>query len=319
MDEPIDHIRRYHEKYGTIKVALSSGKFWNHFKYPSKEFNDFFGGTHGLQPGHREIFKDELVIEGDLPDRAVNFNNSEWISARLVRLGFEFKKYTSGNKSLHHHLFFPELLILSDGDGYQVKERLLRYIFECMSASAHCRDCKTEDCKLRKMGIDLQLTKKHMIRVEFGLHEKTDRRKILLEEKEGRNLVPKFCLVKVRKYKPLTGKQVMLSDKKCITFLQSPNIFGEKVDARERILFVLAAIHKSSGKDSNKTLDALINWNREILGGHFIESKINSTVRSVYLSNIAPGCSYIKSILKDIGRMEVCESCPRRFGRLVNP
>jgi len=320
MNEPIQYLKFYAYRYGTVKVALcmnnaSGSEYWKYFQYPSEEFTEFFKYAHSTQPGHREIFKDELVIEGDLPDRKLNLENSHWIGKRLAKLGFAYAKYFSGNKSYHFHTFFPELQDKTPEESVLIKERLLRYIFECQSASLRCRTCSVETCKLREMGVDLQLTSKHLIRIEYGIHQKTDRRKILVQEHNVKhNGIPAQCLAKAKnvgtyvpgKFKPVYSKMP------CINFLQTPEAFEKRVDARERILFVLTSKYKLSGLSQIQTIAAMKAWNETALKGYFIDEKINSTIYSVYGSNQNPGCPYMKSILKDLHKLEVCDGCSKR-------
>jgi len=321
VKEPIDFMRLYKEKYGEFRVAIclngtEGNMYWKHFIYPSEEFSEYFKYAHSMQPGHREIFQDELVIEGDLPKRQDNLKNSKWIEERLAGLNLTYKKYYSGSKSYHFHLFFPELLNYERKEIPQIKERILRYITQCSSASNSCKDCKMDTCKLRVQGIDLQLMKNHLIRLEYGIHNKTDRRKILIKERDfGVNLVPKFCIIKNKKlnnyYKEVGDFQPVYSKMPCISLLQTKEAFAKKVDARERILFVVVAQHKMNKVPQAKAIAAVLNWNEHALNNHFTESKVMSTIYSVYNSARVPGCTYIKSILRDLKMLEVCDGCKR--------
>ena len=91
------YFEKYKEKYGSFKVATqvfgdNRLVIWKHFKYPSKEYDSFFSYPNE-DATDREIFKDEIVIEGDLPFRRLNLN-----SAVIIQLHYLDTKELSYEK-----------------------------------------------------------------------------------------------------------------------------------------------------------------------------------------------------------------------------
>jgi len=108
---------------------------------------------------HRSILNCEVVIEFDDDDKAVNKKLADEVCKRLSKDNIGFSKWFSGNKSVHVHF----LIDVGEATNLTALKRvILKHYSEGIPNP------------------DLQLCSDHLIRAEFGLHEKTGKYKTLI-------------------------------------------------------------------------------------------------------------------------------------------
>ena len=78
-------------------------------------------------PKHRLIFKNEIVIEPDVKNKALNDSISKKICARLEHSGISYTRWHSGNKSNHIHIFFKDLEKLNDSFRPIAKWEIIKF------------------------------------------------------------------------------------------------------------------------------------------------------------------------------------------------
>lgn len=104
---------------------------------------------------HRCILDDELVIEFDNPDPTKNGNCAGMVVNKLKKAGVEYSVWSSGGKSVHVHCHFD---ISKD---YKDLKLIKRMLMEALVKDLGCHP-------------DYQLcVRRHLIRAEFGFHEKS--------------------------------------------------------------------------------------------------------------------------------------------------
>lgn len=130
---------------------------------------------------HRTMLLNEVVIEFDDPDKEKNKEYADEVARRLRADKIAFTKWFSGNKSVHIHC-------LLDIDGAQ-NRTLLKKVF----MRHYCEGLPMPD---------LQLTSdRHLIRAEFGIHEKTGKYKEYISRSGDIGKVSEIPLVVWDKYR----------------------------------------------------------------------------------------------------------------------
>mgnify|MGYP001069281589 FL=1 len=310
-------MEKHYRKYGNFKVALellnnqNGLRFWQYFTFKSNAFWDYFSSVPDIQPNHRTIFADELVIEGDLPDRKQNYENSLRIDKLLKEKKVSHGKFFSGSKGYHYHIYFPDLISMGEFARKKHKEELLGWIFGCPDG------CRHQSCLIKELGIDVPLVSgRHLIRLEYGHHCKTNRLKILLTHRDyGKNYIPKEVSSQVReaekalaKWKAKGGAQIKLSsDCQCMKFFMSEI----NTDLRKRVAFFLSHQMRAQGIDKQEAMDKMMAWNEQSLNNHFPVHEIIGHVDRAYNPGKTrlPGCTFAKQLLAEAGRLDVCKGC----------
>lgn len=290
------YLIKYYEIYGPFRVAFChrKTKYWYHCKFPSEEFNKRIklkGETI-----HRIIMHDEIVIETDLTSWYDNKIINEGVVDKCLSEMWSFKSWTSGNKSFHTQLFFPQLNNIKSPYKLKIaKEHFIKWFF----------DNNVEDLK-----VDLGLCGNHLIRAEYQLHEKTKRNKIPIVEHETDepNKLPIDVLKSYNKeiqsinsYKYTIKTNIRMP---CITKLTSISL----QDGKKRVLFILAS-HFKSTMDKFKLISFLNNWSMSRQQGALSYGLIQSIAYNQYKTKMKPGCRYVKTVLEDIGLKYMCYGC----------
>jgi len=310
MNEPINWMRKHYKKYGNFRVAAEFSKgYWKYFIYKSRYFFDFWNSLNGFQPNHRDVFKDEIVIEGDLPKRLDNYRNSVKIEKMMNDKGISYLKFYSGNKSYHIHSYWPELNNVEGHRRAYLKKKIISWMLGCEVS------CKHADCNIKKFDVDFQLTGNHLVRMEYGLHNKTGRRKILLKTVDnGKNFIPQEVKEdyekfnnRMKRWQPIDSN--IKADMNCMKYFTSE----DTGDCRKRILFFIINRLIGQGKSSKEVTDVVFNWNINVLFTYFTTEVL---LRHIHTAFDKPkpeynvGCPYARSLLEQLGKLVVCKGCP---------
>jgi hypothetical protein len=316
-------LDRLAERYGSFKVAYQYGNnddsFWVHKDYPSEMA---CGLAEQDVITDRHVMKDEIVVETDMAREPMNRSVVKRMGY-ILRKQFNFKTYSSGNKSYHLHMVFPELKRIESPDDLMLLKRLfVRWMYACPKNHWNCTSCsmmiKGEDgkefkCALIKHRVDMQLMGKHMIRIEGAEHPKTGRRKIVWEECNDHpyNRLPqevwdKFNAIKAKSSEkkltiPLQGNNYMIN-KPCMMILLNQ----ELPDGHSRAAFaVYNNLRHAYGPEKAKEM--LFAWNEKVYKGKIRKGRIDSVIRSGDKNDRAPGCAFIKTLLRDVNVRCPCE------------
>jgi hypothetical protein len=111
---------------------------------------------------HRSILRNEIVIEFDDEDKATNKRYTDAVCKKLDKDNIHYSKWDSGNKSYHLHFFVD---ISNAKNLTLLKKTVMRYYTEGIAV-----------CDMRVASDN------HLIRAEYGIHEKTGKHKHKLME-----------------------------------------------------------------------------------------------------------------------------------------
>lgn len=282
-------LSTYLEKYRKIQpdIALcyrsSENAWWNdRCVYLDNDYSDI------KKYNHRMILENEVVIEFDTDSPEENKSLVESIIPKLRRDGIRYSLWHSGNKSYHLHFFVDTK---KASNIRLLKKSLMRYY------TSH----------LDKLP-DLQLASTHMIRAEFGLHEKTGKHKNLVTESPK---YPVLCevpqavwkryseeMTKVQKWK-MSMSVADLANSELVKELLDTRNFGKYNDGRERIIFTLANILHTK-YDKLELCQLLVDWYKYTNGRKLTEGQIKYRVYKAYKKPYNLTEAYIRELLEEL-------------------
>ena len=208
---------------------------------------------------HRSILDNEIVFEYDEPDKRLNEKLVAKVITKLSAAGIKYSKWFSGNKSTHVHILlrdytvrnmplFKNVIMRHFGTYYVDKNNT---IFEE----------PREGCK--KIYPDLRLaTKGHLIRAEFGIHEKTQDYKELIYMSPGYPCKSKIPIDIFEKYQHAQERSVRqrvsqtvseVAETETFKNLLNSVLFREGMDdGRERVMWQIIQVLKHKFKDKGQ-------------------------------------------------------------------
>lgn len=246
---------------------------------------------------HRSILKCEVVAEYDEEDGNLNEELAKELCRRIHSEGIEYSKWHSGNKSVHVHFMidYKEAKYLSI-----LKKTILKQygVITYKGKEYH------PDYRLA--------SNNHLIRAEFGVHEKTGNQKIHLYNSCKEPYTKKAKLkeylwmqytsdVKTHIENSLKYGSSNLIDSKYITYLLSTD-FGKAEDGRERALFILIQVLKKKYLDKKDEFIRFIqDWYR-YAGGYkltpwAVQCKVVYGLNHDYIITER----YVKEFLEELG------------------
>lgn len=309
MGEEVYQNRKYldelYKKFGDFHACFYVGRKWE--LYSSIKDKTVF-----LPINHREIFPQEVIFDFDVKDNKRLIYYYEKIKRKLKRHNIAFKAYHTGGKGIHIHILYNELLDYSYEDRTIIKRKIIDYFFSDATGRSFSQYAK----------VDYQLCSRHLVRAEYGKHEKTGRHKTLIFEYtpliKKDNSIPEKVLneFKKEKEKPspktniLVGRGYLGVNFPCISFLLSQDFTGCE-DGRKRALRSLCSYFYINLGD--KGLDQIKEWNEYKLNGYFTEKKIENawnSIKNMIKKGRRFGCRSMKDLLIDIyNKNEVCAKC----------
>ncbi len=316
-----EYLEIYRREYDSFKVAyeLYDGVAWKYFIYPSDKYDEWSGQYKGdNEAEHREIFPDEIIIETDLPYKHTNTIYTKRLCKRLRLNGFSYKKWDSGNKSKHIQLIFPQLLrVYSSDKRKEIKLLFIRWLCGCKRKYINCSYCNGSkkgddiiDCEVVTKDIDMLLFGKHMIRMEYSIHPKTGRLKVLEEEYRCNedNVLPQQVIKQFNKRK---GKLIFKykgskqsTDMMCIHYFLNNSLD----DCRQRVCFSVAS-HLVHSKGAQETRDIIYTWNKKYLNNYIKKGYIEGLIKYILRDTKKTGCKFNKGLLRELNLTSVCNYC----------
>jgi len=281
------YLRKYRKFQKDIVLVYhptEDSKWGVKHKYLSEDY------APQLPYNHRTMLDNEIVIEYDDQDPKVNAEYTTKICQRLTKDGFVFAKWFSGGKSQHVHI----LVDLGEVKNVSLlKSCFIRY---------YSKDLPTPD---------LQLThNNHLIRAEYGIHERTFQNKKLLW-KDPRypllNKIPqpvwdlyskeKYALIKRR----ITTETQDLSEHELVKFISdSTNVREVVKDGRERLMWLL--IHVLKKKMDKETLSQFMqDWYRYSGGIKLRPDQVHNKVLYQYGKDYTVTVNTIQRWCEEIG------------------
>ena len=247
---------------------------------------------------HRSILEPEVIFEFDTESPQLNKELINVVSSRLSQDGFSWNKWTSGNKSIHLHTMVDTKNAKSIP---LLKKCLLRYYTSGLEVLP-----------------DLRLAaRNHLIRAEYGVHEKTGKQKKFIS---GRGKYPELNNISETVWHMYVREQEINSKRKLTTdlseleahkgfkYIINSEEFRASDDGRERALFMLIHILKPKYKDKRDELIAFLqDWYRYSSGTKLTEKQIAHKVYYHWNKTYNITNRYINELLESIGRNDLCQ------------
>lgn len=273
--------------------------------YRSTEKSDWATRCFFLEEGfstatpynHRVILKEEIVIEFDGKDTEKNKTDALAVVKRLRADNIKCSVWSSGNRSVHVHFFIETN---TAGNISLLKNTVMKY---------YTKDIAEPDYRLA--------SDNHLIRAEFGVHEKTQRKKTLISEDKG---YPIKCVLKDEiwsQYVSLATKKVshqMYRDLNNITQLKGFQYiintveFRASDDGRERALFMIIHVLKGKYKDNKEEFIRYVSdWYRYSGGTQLSQRDIINKVNYHWKKEYTIGRRYLNELLQSIGRSDLID------------
>lgn len=252
--------------------------------YLSDEYNPY------LPYNHRSILRNEVVIEFDNDDPKINYDNTEMVRKKLSKYNIKYAYWDSGNRSKHIHFFVD---VAEAGNVTLLKKTLVRFFSKGCSELPDLRVCSDN----------------HLIRAEYGIHEKTLQHKSpIFESRNYPELSPipvevwdnySYEYRKVLNWKMSTNTKE-LYDHAAVKLIIDNDFIRKYGDGRERLFFVLMHIFKPKYEKDDLT-KFLWEWYK-YNGGYKmsyidIRNKVNYHYTRDY--NITP--YYLREQLEEVG------------------
>ncbi len=290
-----EYLESHNKSNGDFHTCYTTNGYHKWLPYKSEPYMKFYGSIKNFTPNHREVLANEVIIDCDNKAKFVR----EAVYKRIKETNLAYSMWDTGNRGTHIHLYFEKIDKLTYEDRKLIKELIIRYYFGDLIKS----------CK-----IDMALVSRHMIRIEYGKHEKTKLYKDFItadRELERNKILPEIKAqfehkkeLFSRPRKPQKGCSIS-EPPECVKHFLSDDFRGAK-DGRLRALFVLGSWYKQNNIDSDDIIEELIRINHYALHDYWTMNQIISTVKS---SKGTLRCYGRHKILEDIGREDVIKKC----------
>lgn len=244
---------------------------------------------------HRTILPQEVIIEYDTDNKEDNKKYVDIIAKRLLDDGIEYIKWDTSNKSVHLHTLVD---IKEAGNVQLLKKVFVRH---------YCEGLPVPDLRLCVDG--------HLVRAEYGVHEKTGKKKHIISRSSNYPVVSRIPQVIWNKYvevqsivvkrKTTMNVNELVEDERIKYFLNTHE-FGKSDDGRERALFMLIHLFKPKYKGDKQGLVKFLQDWYKYSGGYKLKDKdIENKVRYHWSRDYHFGNTYINELLESIGRSDL--------------
>lgn len=246
---------------------------------------------------HRSVLNNEIIIEYDKDDPSENKRLIKEVSKRLDEDKMKYSLWSSGNKSIHLHIFVN----INEAQNLPLlKKSFIRYYCDGLDIP------------------DLQVcANNHLIRAEYGVHEKTGNKKLpLYRSKEYPfindipNLVWNLYSNERRDsiIRKINKSDADITSLKGFKYVVTAHEFRESEDGRERALFMLIHILKPQYKDDKEGLIKFLqDWYRYSSGYKITDKQIAGKVHYHWSRNYHIGVKYLNELLESINRSDLIE------------
>lgn len=282
------YLQKYYEYQEDILLVYrpeSKSSWRDRCKYLSKEYEP-------LKPyNHRSVLDNEVIFEYDLDDKQKNRELVDEISKRLTKDNIKWSKWKSGNKSVHLHCLFN---IKDLASNPTFKRAVLRY---------YSKGLPLPDMRLAG--------ENHLIRAEFGVHEKTGNHKELISKSPSYpevSVVPEVIWSNYtedlkRNMRVSIGVRSNhdLTKLKGFKFLLNPVDFRVVEDGRERVLFMLIHVLKDGYKERDELAKFLVDWYKYSGGFKLSEQDIVGKVKYHWNRSYVLTERFLNELLEELG------------------
>ncbi len=301
------HYYVYYQKQIVLVYRDEEKSNWaNRCLYLSPRYNPL------VKYNHRTLLDDEIVIEYDNKDPSLNERLSRRVTKKLARDGIKYAKWDTTNKSKHVHIITKNY---NPSNRELFKKTIMRYYgtyyYDKLNDKIYDEDAPGRI----KLFPDLGLAgSNHLIRAEFGLHEKTqDEKTLIYKDKEYpcRSRIPIDVfdeyskLVERSVYTRIGQNTSELAEHDIVKNLMDTVKFQKGLnDGRERVIFALIHILKPKYKDNKQGLiDLLDEWykycstQKRKMDKYDITAKVNYHWNRDYKITI----NTLKNIIAEVG------------------
>jgi len=263
--------------------------------------------NHHLAYNHRSILEKEIIIEYDTDSPEVNNKAVDLVREKLKKDNIKYAKWHSGNKSFHLH-FMLGFDTSAINYRFILKRTVMRYYGTFYLLDGKVSTEYKDGSK--KLIPDIRLADdNHLVRSEFGVHEKTQKLKSLyMKDKEYPCLskMPKEIWTlytnEVKKHLERKATHVTkdLKDSKYIKYLLSTD-FRNAEDGRERAMFILIQVLRKDYKgDKRKEFVTLMqDWYRYAGGCKMTPWQIQCKVN--YSKDYTISETFIHDFVEELG------------------
>jgi hypothetical protein len=244
---------------------------------------------------HRSILTQEVIIEYDFEDKEENKRLAREVARRLIKDDISYALWYSGNRSYHLHCFIS---INNATNLPLLKKTFIRH---------YTKDLPTPDLQL--------CAGNHLIRAEYGIHEKTKLKKTLLMKDSRYPFINKLNQEIWDKYIEEVRESInrrIIYNARDITslvgfkYIVTSHEFRESEDGRERAMFMLIHVLKDKYKDRMSEFITFIQEWYRYSGGYKLSSKqIESKIRYHWNRHYTVTENYLNDLLRSIGKEEL--------------
>ena len=246
---------------------------------------------------HRSILSNEVVIEFDDDSPETNKKYADLVHYNLKQDGFKIAKWRSGNKSVHVHFFVN---LGNSRNTNLLKKTIMRYYTKGIAVP------------------DLRLASdNHLIRAEYGVHEKTGEFKSLISKMKGYPEVTDLPEAVWSKYMSDQKKSIRnrfsydlkaLEELPGFKYVVNAEQFRATDDGRERALFMLIHVLKPRYKERKaEFIKFLQDWYRYSSGRKLSDWAIKCKVEYHWEKNYSIGVAYLNELLESVGRDDLVQ------------
>lgn len=249
------------------------------------------GYVEGKKYNHRSILKNEVVVEFDEKQLKKNKAYANTVKNRLKKDGIKSVSWYSGNKSVHLHFFIE----VGDVSNLQLlKKTVMKY---------YCKNLIKPDLRLA--------SDNHLIRAEYGVHERTGRYKKPIKWSSGFPIIYKlkqeiwdeyFIQYNIVLKRKTTVDVKDLETHPGMKLVLSSETFRRFEDGRERALFMLIHVLKQKYKDDKQGLITFLqDWYRYSGGTQMSRHQIRCKVVYHWDKTYNFGVTYLTELLESVG------------------
>lgn len=246
---------------------------------------------------HRSILRNEVVIEFDDSSTEKNREYADVVRKRLKADGFVVAQWYSGGKSTHLHTFIDPK---ECGRVPLLKNVFIRH---------YCKDLPLPDLRL--------CADNHLIRTEYGLHERADKYKKLIrvdsEYPRIKQISPNIWERYVYETRRVVRRRVStdvnkVADLPGFKYVVTSHEFKEADDGRERALFMLIHTLKSEYKGrKGEFLRYLIDWYKYSGGHKLTDRDIINKLNYHWKRDYTISERYLNELLESIGKADMVD------------
>lgn len=243
-----------------------------------------------LPYNHRSILDNEVVIEFDEDDKNLNRRLAQQVADILDKDKIAYSMWYTGGKSTHLHFHIRSN---SASSLSLLKRCIIRYYTKNLNYNP-----------------DLQLTGNHLIRAEYGVHEKTGQHKKLLKESVG---YPKECELpqaiwdfytgemSIVKKRQMTVSLKDIDDNDLVKKILDTAYIKEKVgDGRGRLVGALAQLFRHKYTNKSELIDFLWDWYKYSGGKELSKGQVAYQVHYAYRKPMDNPIAYLIKLSSDL-------------------